>query len=120
MIIGIGTDIVSYSRINSVYQKFGEKFIARILTANEQKKILKKTETEIISFLAKRFSAKEAISKSLGVGIGKNLSFLDIEITNDKRGKPEAKVKGYENLRIHISISDEKQNYAISFALAEK
>lgn len=120
MIVGVGTDIVSISRIEKAYKKQGAKFIERILTAKEITICKQKQENEIVNFLAKRFAAKEAISKALGVGIGGVLSFQGICITNNHKGKPEVNVKGFENLNIQISLSDEKEEYAIAFAIAEK
>ena len=118
MITGIGTDLVSIKRIKEIFYSHGERFVKRILTGSEVEKYSSKSEVEKINYLAKRFAAKEAISKALGTGIG-NLSFHDIEIKNLNSGKPTVHVKKFENLRIHLSISDEK-DFALAFAIAEK
>lgn len=135
-IIGVGTDIVSIDRIAKAINGInGNAFINRILTESE--KILhnqinnghKKT-----SFVAKRFAAKEAISKALGVGIGKHFGFHDASILNDNLGKPivilndNVKImllaklvnaernEGQYDVNTHISLSDEK-SMSIAFVI---
>lgn len=120
MIVGIGTDILSYKRIEGVYKRQGNKFINRILTKTEIAEINKKAKNDIVAFLAKRFAAKEAISKALGLGIGTDLSFQDIEITHNKKGKPLVKVKKFSELHIHLNLSDEKKSMIVAMAVAEK
>lgn len=120
MIFGIGTDIISLDRLEKTYNKFPNNLLERILTPYEVEIFNQKSNRNKINYLAKRFAAKEAVSKALATGIGSQLSFQDIEISNDPNGKPIAKVKGYENYDFHISISDEKAGYAIAFAIAEK
>ncbi|NGX34940.1 MAG: Holo-[acyl-carrier-protein] synthase [Candidatus Anoxychlamydiales bacterium] len=105
---GIGTDIVEVERLRSVIKRKGEAFLEKIFTENERKYCLKFKDSTI--HLAARFAAKEAIAKALGTGFGKDLSFLDIEITNDEKGKPicilskEIKKK-FSNPEIFISIT---------------
>lgn len=116
MIVGIGTDIVEIARIEHIGSKNGFERLA--------KKILTKAEISALATLsaakiAKRFAAKEAISKALGTGIGANLAFHDIEIFNDAAGKPITTIKNRADLKINLSISDEKK-YAIAFAVVEK
>lgn len=120
MIYGVGTDIVSKNRIAALCEEFDGKFARRILTKNEFDIFVEKGNQAGIEYLSRRFAAKEAVSKSLGEGIGSHLSFKDIEVLNDPSGKPFVKVAGYENLRFNISISDEKDSYAIAFVVAEK
>lgn len=120
MIIGIGTDIVSMERIKNIRGEKEGKFCERILTTKEHETYKGKSEGEKIPFLAKRFAAKEAISKALGTGIGKDLSFTDIEIYNNEKGKPLVIIKSMPQINIHLSLSDEKEGHAIAFALAEK
>ena len=83
-IYGVGVDIIDNSRIKKLIKK--KIFLKRILSKYELKSI--KTRKNKISFLAKRFSAKEAFVKSLGSGFRNNLCFNDISILNDKNGKP--------------------------------
>lgn len=125
-IIGIGTDIVLNNRVKKLIKN--KNFLNRIYT-NQEIKFAKK-QKEIPSFLAKRFAAKEAFAKALGTGFRKNLNFKDIEILNDKLGKPyysiNSKLKKIifrslkvKNLDFFLSLSDEKL-YSIAFAIIQK
>ncbi len=121
MIIGVGTDIISLDRIRYALSAFGNKFLQRILTRNERNYYIEMhNEDNKTAFLAKRFAAKEAISKALGVGIGESLSFQDIEISNNELGKPIVKIEKFADVTIHLSLSDEKEGLAIAFAIAER
>jgi holo-[acyl-carrier protein] synthase len=115
MITGIGLDIVELKRIEAISNR-QEKFIDRILTANEKNKYLTLTNRRRIEFLAGRFAAKEAYSKAVGTGIGKNLSFLDIEVANDRNGKPYIAKPLQE--RVHLSISH-STDYAVAQVIIE-
>ncbi len=124
-ILGIGVDIIKNKRIKILINN--KTFIKRTFGKNEiklSKKTLNKT-----NYFAKRFAAKEALAKSLGTGFRKNLNFNDIEILNDKIGKPyyfrskkidaiinkKFKVKKYN---LFLSISDEK-DYSIAFTILQ-
>lgn len=121
MIIGIGTDIINVERIQNVIVKYGEKFKKRCFTANE----IKRSENKYNSFnsYAKRYAAKEACSKALGTGLSKGVYWKDIEIFNDKLGKPGIILHNNainivnkltkKKYKIAVSLSDEK-----SFAIA--
>ncbi|MBC08647.1 MAG: holo-ACP synthase [Gammaproteobacteria bacterium] len=122
MIIGIGTDIVQIDRIGRAFSLRPEKFMQKILAAEEIEKMPLSREIE---YLAKRFAAKEAISKALGSGMRLGVRFRDILILSDLetgqplvqlrgRAKQQASEKGIN--RILISISDEKE-YAMAFAM---
>ena len=122
MIIGVGTDIVEVDRIRKAFSRRPEKFRRKILAAEE---IEKTPVTKEIEYLAKRFAAKEAISKVLGTGMQFGVSFRDILILTDlKTGQPLVELKGQAKQqaskkginRILISISDEK-DYAMAFAV---
>lgn len=120
MIIGVGTDIVQINRIENILKKYGNCFYKKILSNSEQEKVNNLKEEKKASFLAKRFAAKEAISKAFGTGISDNLLFKNISITNNDLGKPIAKIdandaKYYEQFKIDISISDD---YPIVIAFA--
>ena len=78
MILGIGIDIIEVARIASSYEKFGERFVNRILHADEIAYCL--SHKNPAPFLAARFAAKEAISKAFGTGIGAALGWQDMEI----------------------------------------
>tara|TARA_B100000902_G_scaffold291891_1_gene278296 strand:- start:146 stop:535 length:390 start_codon:yes stop_codon:yes gene_type:complete len=125
-ILGIGVDVVQNKRIKPLI--YNNRFIKRTFSSNEiknSKKITYKT-----NYFSKRFAAKEALAKALGTGFRKNLNFNDIEILNDKMGKPyylktkkidkmiknKFKVKNYG---LFLSISDEKE-YSIAFTILQK
>ena len=120
MIFGVGTDIVNKSRIADMLDSHGDKFTKRILVDSEIALMNEKYKNSKAEFLAKRFAAKEAIAKALGTGIGEQISFQDIEVIREESGKPSAHVRKFENLRIHLSISDEKDGNTIAFAIAER
>ena len=124
-IIGNGVDIVQNKRIKKSLKISG--FKSRIFTKYEilhSKKNKNKT-----NYFAKRFAAKEALAKSIGTGFRNNLNFKDIQILNDKIGKPyyqktkkidkiinkKFKVKAYD---LFLSISDEK-DYSIAFTILQ-
>ena len=125
-IIGIGIDIVKKKRIKLSIKK--KKFIQRIFSKNEiliSKKIADKT-----GFFSKRFAAKEAFAKSIGTGFRDGLNFKDIEILNDKLGKPNytinSKIKNFiqkkkkiKRFKLFLSISDERE-YSIAFTIIQK
>ena len=87
MIIGIGTDIIDITRIERVINRFGDRFKNRVFT----KKEILKCEARKLSAnsYAKRYAAKEACSKALGTGFRKSVYWRDIEVINNKSGKPE-------------------------------
>jgi len=119
-IFGIGVDIVELNRIKSIYSKYGDKFAKKILSPSELRSFNLSKNKE--SFLAKRFAAKEAVGKALGIGIVNGFLLKNISIKHNDFGKPFAvlneikEFESYFNKIIHISISDEK-NYAIANAL---
>ena len=88
-LFGIGVDIVDIERIKKIYLKYDRKFVKKILSDNEIKSFdLSKNK---ISFLAKRFAAKEAIGKAFGIGILNGYLLKNISVHNDEYGKPIAK-----------------------------
>lgn len=124
MIYGIGTDIVQISRIEHIIKKNKAGFVKRVLTQHEID--LFENRGASAHFLAKRFAAKEAFAKAFGTGIGAKVSFLDLMIKNDDKGKPFFIPS--EKLRLqlielgikkaHLTLSDEKEN-AIAFVVIE-
>ena len=86
MIIGIGIDIIEVSRIAASYERFGERFLNRILLPNEIAYCLSHKVPG--PFLAARFAAKEAISKAFGTGIGSQLGWQDMEVCRKESGEP--------------------------------
>ena len=119
MILGIGIDSVSTARIEKLLLQFKEKFTGKIFVENEISKAesLKTPEIQTL-YYAKRFAAKEAFSKAIGLGIGRGIDFKDIEIANDAFGKPHIKILNNKeeflkehfnctNFAIHLSLTDE-------------
>jgi holo-[acyl-carrier protein] synthase len=86
MILGTGIDIIEVARIASSYERFGERFVNRILLPAEIAYCL--SHRNPAPFLAARFAAKEAISKAFGTGIGAQLGWQDIEICKKESGEP--------------------------------
>jgi len=123
MISGIGTDIVSISRIDRALNRYGSLFMKRILTESEL--IVCEKRYCQASFVATRFCAKEATVKALGLGIG-YVSFHDMEVLNNADGAPYLNLSGnarniYNKYNIkgaHVSLSDEKR-YAVAFVILE-
>ena len=124
-ILGIGVDIINNKRINLLIKK--NFFLKRTFGTNELKlsnKMKNKT-----NYFAKRFAAKESMAKSIGTGFRGNLNLKDIEILNDKLGKPyflkfkkidniikkRFKVKKYD---LFLSITDEKK-YSVAFTILQ-
>ena len=124
-ILGIGVDIVENKRVEKSIKN--PLFKKRIYTSKELKQ--SNTVSNKIGYFSKRFAAKEAFSKALGSGFRMNLNFKDIEVVNDKMGKPyyvknkkitkiiqkNFKIK---NFKCFLSISDEK-NYSTAFAIIQ-
>ena len=125
-ILGIGVDIIKNSRVKSFIRN--KDFIKRTFGKKEIKTSLKLVSKT--NFFAKRFAAKESFAKAIGTGFRNNLNFKDIEILNDKLGKPyyfkskkidniinkKFKVKKYD---LFLSISDEK-DYSVAFTILQK
>ena len=120
MIYGIGTDIVSVARMESSLERFGKRFVERVLAESEKagfEKTIKKA-----NYLAKRFAAKEAAVKAMGTGFIDGIALSQVSVGHDEKGKPLLQFQGkaadvYEELGIgdsHISISDER-DYAVAF-----
>ena len=125
-ILGIGVDIIENKRIKLLSNN--RNFIKRTFSKNEIK--ISNRLSDKASYFSKRFVAKEALVKSLGIGFRNGLNFKDIEILNDNKGKPfyfknkkidtvikkAFKVKRYN---LFLSISDEK-DYSIAFTILQK
>ena len=119
-IYGIGTDIISVSRIKESLKK--KNFLKRIFNKEEVAKCSKLINSN--NCYAKRFAAKEAFAKALGTGIANGINFNEIKILNEKNGKPFIKLIGNtkkiindklkKKFKISLSLSDEKK-YAVAF-----
>jgi holo-[acyl-carrier protein] synthase len=92
IIKGIGTDLLDQRRIANIIEKQGERFGRRILTPQEL--LLWVGKSYSINFVAKRFAAKEAISKALGTGIAQGIGFQQMSIYTDDLGKPVVELAG--------------------------
>ena len=86
MILGLGIDIIEVERIRASHEKFGDRFLNRILHPNEVAYCL--SYRDPAPFLAARFAAKEAISKAFGTGIGSKLGWRDVEVGKRETGEP--------------------------------
>ncbi len=116
-IFGIGTDIVNIKRMEKSLKRSGKRFKNKIFSKNEI--IYCENKINSSAFYAKRFAAKEAVSKALGTGIRKGINFKHIEVINNSLGKPTIKLKGStanylkkkiktKKYFIHLSLSDDK------------
>jgi holo-[acyl-carrier protein] synthase len=125
MIYGIGTDLVEPSRIARLLEKYGERFAKRLLSDEEWPEYVKSGQPAM--FLAKRFAAKEALSKAIGTGMRYPVSLNKIQISHDPLGKPyftfhpelSSLVRNAGITGHHLSISDEL-NLACAFVILEK
>jgi holo-[acyl-carrier protein] synthase len=124
MILGTGIDIIEVGRIQASYERFGERFLNRILRPSEIAYC--RSHKNPAPFLAARFSAKEAVSKAFGTGIGEHLGWQDMEVCRKASGEPYIILhgKGLELLEergaraIHISLSH-TEAHAAAVAILE-
>ena len=114
-IFGIGTDIVNIKRLEKSLKKNGSEFKRKIFSKNEI--IYCENKKNPISFYAKRFAAKEALSKALGTGIRTGIDFKSIEIFNDHLGKPSITLKGGAAIFLKKKIKSKK--YSIYLSLSD-
>lgn len=101
-IIGVGMDAIELSRIEKIVVQ-DSSFIQRVLTSKEYFVYETLGIKRKVEYLAGRFAAKEAYSKALGTGIGKAVSFQDIEILNAKNGQPL--LTAPDHYQKHVSIT---------------
>jgi holo-[acyl-carrier protein] synthase len=128
MIYGIGTDICDIRRIEASLARHGERFAAKILSDAELtiwKTRSARWPARGLRYLAKRFSAKEAFSKAIGLGMRMPMTWRSCEISKAASGKPSivlhgALLKWFEakQLLAHITLTDET-DYAASFCVVE-
>jgi holo-[acyl-carrier protein] synthase len=132
VIYGIGTDIVLIERIRSMQQRWGERFARRVLGPDELAEYHRRHgrgsagADRAARYLAKRFAAKEAFSKAIGLGLRGPMTLLSLQVLNDARGRPVAVPrKALEpwlrerGLVAHVSISDEV-DAALAFVVVER
>lgn len=128
MIYGIGTDICDIRRIEAALQRHGERFALKVLGPHEIE-VFRQRRAKVpargVRYLATRFSAKEAFSKAIGLGLRLPMTWRACEIVKAPSGKPEILLHGElaawfeaRSLRAHVSVTDET-DYAASFVVVE-
>lgn len=134
MIVGIGTDLVSIDRIAGVLARHGDRFIRRVFAAEEHYSPSPFQGKDGMgdnqcAHYAKRWAAKEAVAKALGVGIDDGVYLRDIVVLRDARGAPRIDLRGGaaaalqkrtggKDARVHISLSDDA-GFALAFVVVE-
>ena len=124
MIFGIGHDIVENSRISFLLNKYGQRFVTKILSSQEQEIFLKRTDK--VNYLAKRFAAKESFAKACNTGLRSPVLLTHISILNDALGKPvfqfsttlQQWLTTHRITACHVSLSDEN-NLSSAFVILE-
>ena len=119
MITGLGIDIIEVGRIRKALDRWGERFIQRVFTTEEKRYSLRKAFPE--QSFAARFAAKEAVLKALGTGLSGGIGWTDVEIVNNRIGKPEVRLgckitQRIGERKVLISLSHTKE-FAIAFAI---
>ncbi|MGQ0527446.1 MAG: holo-ACP synthase [Alphaproteobacteria bacterium] len=131
MIIGIGSDIIDIGRIEKTLARFGNRFVQRCFTPEEQAqaKCREGGGTHIDTY-AKRFAAKEACAKALGTGFSQGVFMKDIGVVNEPGGRPGLHLTGGARARLecltppektpvlHLTLTDEK-SHASAFVIIE-
>ena len=143
MIVGVGTDLVRIDRIDALEARWGERLARRVLGPAELAEYRRRRtqpgrragggdeadargRARAVRYLAKRFAAKEAFSKAIGLGLRGPMTLLSLEILNDPRGRPVAHPRkalagwlAERGWRAHVSISDEI-DAALAFVVVEQ
>jgi holo-[acyl-carrier protein] synthase len=127
-IVGIGNDICDVRRIEAAWQRHGERFVKRVLGEAEQRVWQQRSQRRPgrgVRYLATRFSAKEAFSKAVGLGMRMPMTWRDCEILNHPSGQPYVRLSGElktwfeaQGWRAHVTVSDET-DYATSVVVVE-
>jgi holo-[acyl-carrier protein] synthase len=120
--MSVGTDILQIQRIEAVVERQGEKFVKRILTEAEQLEY--NASSQPTRLLAKRFALKEAVAKALGTGIGRGVSWQNIQLEHNADGAPRVHLSGGAlrvlgergGSRMEVSLADEL-DYVVAFAV---
>jgi holo-[acyl-carrier-protein] synthase len=129
MIYGIGTDICDIRRIRASLEKHGERFAQKVLSDNEMQTYRARSERwpeRGVRYVATRFSAKEAFSKAIGLGMRMPMTWRLCEVSKLPSGQPTIVLHGVlkvwfeaKGLTAHVSVSDES-DYATSYCVVEK
>lgn len=128
MIYGVGMDMLEISRMRKILEgKVAQRFLERILTKSERN-LAAARKGRLSEFIAGRFSAKEAVVKALGSGIGQSVGFQDIEVLPDALGKPCCTISAAalerlglpvdSTMRIHLSITH-SESMAAAYVIIE-
>ena len=124
MIVGVGTDIASVARVGRLYERHGLRALEKLLAPSELDEFSRVRDPA--RFLAKRFAAKEALGKALGIGVVAPATLPNIAVAHDVQGKPvfsyAPALAAYIDERAlvaHLSISDEVE-YAVAFVVVER
>jgi holo-[acyl-carrier protein] synthase len=124
VIAGVGTDIVAVARLGKLYERHGQRALAKLLSPRECAELVGVREPA--RFLAKRFAAKEAFAKALGSGLVAPATMPNIGVAHDAQGRPLfeyaaalASHLAQRRLVAHLSISDEN-DFAIAFVVMEQ
>ena len=128
MIYGIGTDLCDVRRVQATLARRGDRFAHKVLGPNELaifEARRARVESRGIAFLATRFSAKEAFSKAIGLGLHMPMTWRACEILNEASGKPYIRLHGdlagwfaERDLRAHVTVTDET-DYVATFVVVE-
>lgn len=128
-IAGIGTDIIYISRIQSSYERFGDRFLQRVLGEQEQQIFHRRYARDHkrgLRFLATRFAAKEAFSKAIGLGMRMPMAWSRMQTLNAASGKPmvvlSPELQAWYETRFgaaHITLTDES-DLVMAFAVVEQ
>ena len=124
-VFGIGVDMVNIDRIKKLHQKYGKRFVTKILNSSELELFQQTNDQD--RFLANRFAGKEAATKALGTGFSQGITWKDFGVSNKSSGQPELILSNkLEKLFIargitssHISLADE-QPWSMAFVILEK
>lgn len=129
MIFGIGTDICDIRRIEATLGRQGQRFAERVLGESELaiwRRRSARWPQRGVRYLATRFSAKEAFSKAVGMGMRMPMTWRDCEVLNEPSGEPYIVLHGAlrdwcesRGLRAHVTVTDET-DYAASFVVIEQ
>lgn len=132
MIHGVGTDIVLVERVEALLVRWGERFARRVLGDDELAEYRRRRGKDghgsgyATRYLAKRFAAKEAFGKALGVGLRAPMTLHSLQVLNDARGRPMAVASNAlgrhlddNGLVAHVSLSDERDS-ALAFVIVER
>jgi holo-[acyl-carrier protein] synthase len=124
-IVGIGVDLVSIERLRGVLDRYGARFLDRVLTADERTYCQRHQDQA--PQVASRFAAKEAALKALGTGLARGIRWRDLEVRRDAQGPPRMYLSGRAAeeaaalgvARIHLSLSHDR-NSAVAMVVLER